>query len=476
MAGNKVQTLRSSTAGARPTGRKPGELYVNFADNALGYIDAAGNPVDIGLVKVFDLPIDPSETTDPTKQPTVDLPTTWKNLAVKPTGAFIVNWRNRVYSLTPGTNGTDISHWTEIADTGLWDWALLSLGDYMDISGTFAQAMAKLKGTEQFFWDTAGNMHNVAVNGTTDRTQMMGYDLTPEWSGCIRGLKTLFGNDLLVSQGVDGGLYDAYAGAKSSNLEHGVLITRATPPDTGLPTGLGAEYKKAKARIWLDETTNPPPGTGGDSFPYGNVILTWGNHNYLRVNGSGELDSHWVWVGRATLSGGGGAAAHKKQLLSISGILTPPPGSPAGSAWFGLNAPNGVTVRVKEAADSALFVMDGNFPKATRDCYVRLTLRVAIKELVLPGGVVRFLPMDMGVIANKTDAINTAGLDNDQGEGFVFSFFPMDNGAETVQAVGYFRVPHNSYLSISGIEHTKADDSNGTIATEFAYDLIVEEL
>ena len=33
-----VQTLRSSTAGVRPAGRDPGELYANFADKQLGVI------------------------------------------------------------------------------------------------------------------------------------------------------------------------------------------------------------------------------------------------------------------------------------------------------------------------------------------------------------------------------------------------------------------------------------------------------
>jgi len=48
---NRVQTLRSSTAGSRPTGRSPGELYVNFPDNALGVANAAGTSFDLLAVR-----------------------------------------------------------------------------------------------------------------------------------------------------------------------------------------------------------------------------------------------------------------------------------------------------------------------------------------------------------------------------------------------------------------------------------------
>lgn len=46
---NRVQTLRSSVAGNRPAAgsRAVGELYVNFADKVLGYIDPALNPIDV---------------------------------------------------------------------------------------------------------------------------------------------------------------------------------------------------------------------------------------------------------------------------------------------------------------------------------------------------------------------------------------------------------------------------------------------
>jgi hypothetical protein len=43
----RVQTLRSNVAGNRPTGRQPGELYVNWADGQFGAISSVGAPQDL---------------------------------------------------------------------------------------------------------------------------------------------------------------------------------------------------------------------------------------------------------------------------------------------------------------------------------------------------------------------------------------------------------------------------------------------
>ncbi len=50
---NRVQTLRSSTPGARPSSRAPGELFVNFPDRQLGVIDSASAPLDLIAVRFF---------------------------------------------------------------------------------------------------------------------------------------------------------------------------------------------------------------------------------------------------------------------------------------------------------------------------------------------------------------------------------------------------------------------------------------
>jgi hypothetical protein len=49
----RVQTLRSSVAGNRPTGRQPGELYVNWPDAQLGVINAASATMDLLAVRMF---------------------------------------------------------------------------------------------------------------------------------------------------------------------------------------------------------------------------------------------------------------------------------------------------------------------------------------------------------------------------------------------------------------------------------------
>ena len=50
---NVVQSLRSITPGARPTGKLEGELYVNLPDKQFGMIDETGAPVDLGAVRHF---------------------------------------------------------------------------------------------------------------------------------------------------------------------------------------------------------------------------------------------------------------------------------------------------------------------------------------------------------------------------------------------------------------------------------------
>lgn len=50
---NRVQTLRSNVAGNRPTGRLPGELYVNWADGQLGAVNGSSTPQDLIAVRFF---------------------------------------------------------------------------------------------------------------------------------------------------------------------------------------------------------------------------------------------------------------------------------------------------------------------------------------------------------------------------------------------------------------------------------------
>jgi hypothetical protein len=49
----RVQTLRSSVVGNRPTGRQPGELYVNWPELQLGVINASGTAQDLLPVRTF---------------------------------------------------------------------------------------------------------------------------------------------------------------------------------------------------------------------------------------------------------------------------------------------------------------------------------------------------------------------------------------------------------------------------------------
>ena len=52
---NRVQTLRSSVPGNMPQAatRQPGELWLNFADAHIGYIDASQAPQKLLAVRLF---------------------------------------------------------------------------------------------------------------------------------------------------------------------------------------------------------------------------------------------------------------------------------------------------------------------------------------------------------------------------------------------------------------------------------------
>ena len=50
---NRVQTIRSNVSGGRPTGRPPGELYVNWADGQIGAINSTNAAQDLIPVRFF---------------------------------------------------------------------------------------------------------------------------------------------------------------------------------------------------------------------------------------------------------------------------------------------------------------------------------------------------------------------------------------------------------------------------------------
>jgi hypothetical protein len=49
----RVQSLRSNVAGNRPTGRQPGELYVNWPDSQLGVINSTGGAQDLIAITFY---------------------------------------------------------------------------------------------------------------------------------------------------------------------------------------------------------------------------------------------------------------------------------------------------------------------------------------------------------------------------------------------------------------------------------------
>jgi hypothetical protein len=102
----RVQTLRSSIAGARPLAgtRQPGELYVNWPDGMLGVIDAAQNPQDLIPVRFF------------------------SPLASYVIGDFVVYNGQLLFALVPVAPGVfNPAQWSPLATTSATDALYLSL-------------------------------------------------------------------------------------------------------------------------------------------------------------------------------------------------------------------------------------------------------------------------------------------------------------------------------------------------------------
>ena len=107
----RVQTLRSNVTGNRPTGRQPGELYVNWADSQIGVVNGSNAAQDFVGVRFFN------------------------TLAAYNIGDFVVNG-GQVYrataAITPGTfNPAQWSQVTTLADMN----SAIAAAPFLPISG-----------------------------------------------------------------------------------------------------------------------------------------------------------------------------------------------------------------------------------------------------------------------------------------------------------------------------------------------------
>jgi len=92
---SRVQTLRSAVPLVRPTGRQPGELYVNYPDNQLGVINVSAAPIDLIAIRFFS-------------------PLTSYNI-----GDFVVYSGDIWHALAPSSPGPFITaNWATVTGTG----------------------------------------------------------------------------------------------------------------------------------------------------------------------------------------------------------------------------------------------------------------------------------------------------------------------------------------------------------------------
>jgi hypothetical protein len=92
----RVQVQRPTATGVRPTGRRPGEFYVNFADMQFGVINTSGTAQDLGAVRFF---------------------STTANYA---TGAFVIQAGVLYFAKSAITAGAfNASQWTAVGGSGV---------------------------------------------------------------------------------------------------------------------------------------------------------------------------------------------------------------------------------------------------------------------------------------------------------------------------------------------------------------------
>ena len=211
---NQVQALRSSTTQNRPTGRLPGELYVNYADNQLGVINPANAALDLIAVRYFSTTANYFVGDHAIYQGIM-----YRALAPSNAGAFVsANWSpiggSVTVSDTPPTNPQNGQLWFDSVGGQLYvfyndgnssQWVIavnippgssgggggttVSVGDTAPTNPTVGS----------LWWDsTAGQLYIWYNDGTSSQwaptTNQFGGGYLPLTGGTMTGLLTLSGN------------------------------------------------------------------------------------------------------------------------------------------------------------------------------------------------------------------------------------------------------------------------------------------
>ena len=245
----RVQTLRSTVAGNRPTGRQPGELYVNWADNQFGVINASSAAQDLLAIPFF---------------------STLSSYAI---GAFVV-YNGQLYrALAPSSPGAFVPA----------NWAIsggaVSVGDNSPSNPQPGALWWDSVGGQLYVWFVDANSSQWVVANNAASVLASGY--LPLSGGTLTGPLTLPGNPTTPLQSVPKQYVDSLPVAMNDNR----IINGDMRIDQRNNGAAGTAVNTYTLDRWMFQATQT-------------AKLQWGRYGGGLVPGG---FSYWLGVGVASL-------------------------------------------------------------------------------------------------------------------------------------------------------------------------------
>lgn len=379
---NKIQILRSSVAAQRPTGKEGGELYVNFQDRMLGYINAAGEAVDISRPEEIWINPFPSQVADPQNPVFMNVAqayTEYLKTNPAPKGQFIVVWNNEFW--TPDDMNkdlTDVNNWTnkgpnDVASNFYFATRGLPPPDFRKTYTAYLTAEQNNKKAggdnspyvEDYhdFGQLGIDVLDVGNPGSPDSFTMSGAKFDPSWTiGAQMGNPPYVCHKDMIWHEIRN-FMTVYPTAKSAYLEYADLSAF-----DGLAS-ISAAFIAHMQAIYA------APASGNKTYPTGNIVVKWQGKSYFHVAGSGALDTDWQEVGGSS----GGAGAKVPDVILVNGMCT---GLAAGQTDVMAKQSGNINITHYDGSDNGLLVADEKYAKFTRACKVQLNLRVRVNDVL----------------------------------------------------------------------------------------------
>ena len=239
---NRVQTVRSNVSGNRPTGRPPGELYVNWADGQIGTITPANAAQDLIPVRFF---------------------STAANYVV---GDFVVQTGQLYRAVAPSTPGAfKPANWSQIGGS-------ITTGDVAPTTPQPGTLWWDSVGGQLYVWYTDANSSQWIIAVNTANFPSITVGATPP-------INPVTGDMWWDSIGAQ--LYIRYADANSSQwvpttnqMGGGYMPLKGVTDGSSAAPGMVGEVIEVIAPIQIPMFSGVPVNAVSISLPPGNWDLT----------------------------------------------------------------------------------------------------------------------------------------------------------------------------------------------------------